>query len=432
MGNLKKAVRNAAMKLKITKCFYQWLEKRKHSALIKHYEKQPVNAKLVMFEAYKGRSFACSPKAIYLAMQRDAAFSDTRFVWVFNDESNQTELGRMPRTVVTHKFSPEHIEASLTAKVIVTNSRLVRAFKYRPEQFILQTWHGTPLKRLGLDLSVSGDAVESLDKIHEEYRRDGELISALITPSPYGSLHLGSAFGLSPDSPKIWETGYPRNDFLFNYSEEDVRNIKEKLGIPSGKKVILYAPTFRDKGFVKGKGYVNELYLDILSLKKRFSKDSILILRTHYFAARQDCAEFGDFVVDGNSVDDINELYVISDIMITDYSSVMYDYAALKRPMLFYMPDLEEYKDNIRDFYMDPAQLPGPMLQKQDELEKVLGELLESTASEKTSAENGNRSGNQYSEWISKYDFDTFLQTFQPYEDGKRAEAVIKKLKENM
>lgn len=417
-----------------------------------------------MFEAYKGRSFACSPKAIYLAMLKDEFFADTRFVWVFNDESNQTELKKLPRTVVTHKFSPEHIEASLTAKIIVTNSRLVRAFNYRPEQFILQTWHGTPLKRLGLDLSVSGEAVESLEKIHEEYRRDGELISALITPSPYGSRHLGSAFGLSPDSPKIWETGYPRNDFLYNYTEAEADGIRKKLGIPDGKKVLLYAPTFRDKGFVKGKGYVNELYLDIASMRERFGKDSVLILRTHYFAARQNCGEFGDFVIDGNSVDDINELYVVSDVLITDYSSVMYDFAALKRPMLFYMPDLEEYKDNIRDFYMDPEQLPGPMLRSQEELETVLAELLEDAQSGMEEADlkkpvgtdprpseeaglspldgtDSRKSGDaerkkpagtdrKIAAWIEKYDFETFLHTFQPYEDGKRAEEVIRKLKE--
>lgn len=408
MGGLKKAVRKTAMKFGLTKRIYQGLEKKKHSALMNRYAGQPVNKKLVFFEAYKGRSYACSPKAIYLAMLKDKYFEDYRFVWVFDNPEKQQELSRMPRTTVTHKLSPEHIEAAVTAGIIVTNSRLVRAFTYRKEQFILQTWHGTPLKRLGLDIAIDGDAVESLEKIHQEYTRDGEELSALLSPSPYATEHLGSAFGLTDHPEKIWETGYPRNDFLYNFTGADAAAIRARLQLPEGKRVVLYAPTFRDKGFVEGKGYVNTFYLDLESLHRKFGDECVIIVRRHYFAAENELSAPDGFVINGNSVDDINELYVVSDVMITDYSSVMYDYAALRRPMLFYMPDLEEYKNNIRDFYMDPSLLPGPVVSTQEELEKQLGKALRGEM---------------------KADYSEFLDKFQPYEDGKRAQAVIEKLK---
>ena len=408
MSRLKAAVRNTALKFGPTKKFYNLLEEIKHKRLMKKYSTQPVNGRLVMFEAYKGRSFACSPKAIYLEMLNDPDFADTHFVWVFNSPEKQTELKRMPRTTVTHKLSPEHIEAALTAGIIVTNSRLVRALPQRPGQFVLQTWHGTPLKRLGLDIAIEGKGVESLEEIHREYKKDGELLSALLSPSPYATEHLASAFGLPADSEKIWETGYPRNDFLFNFTEEDVKKVRERLGIPKGKKVILYAPTFRDKDFVRDKGYHNILYADLERLKKCFGDEYVLILRKHYFAAEGDYPLPEDFVIDGNTTDDINELYIVSDILITDYSSVMYDYAALKRPMVFFMPDLDEYRNSIRDFYMDPQLLPGPVITTQEELENELDAIA------------GGR---------TETDFDAFLARFQPYEDGKRAAEVVGRLK---
>lgn len=408
MSGLKKAVRKTAMKFGLTRKMYQGLEKKKHRALMDKYAAQPVNKKLIFFEAYKGRSYACSPKAIYLEMLKDEAFKDCRFVWVFDNPERQQELAGMPRTTVTHKLSPAHIEAAVTAGLIVTNSRLVRAFTYRKEQFILQTWHGTPLKRLGLDIAIDGDAVESLERIHQEYKRDGEELSALISPSPYATTHLGSAFGLTEHPEKIWETGYPRNDFLFNYSEADAAAIKKRLQIPKDKKVVLYAPTFRDTGFSEGKGYVNTFFLDMNSLQKRFGKDCVFIVRKHYFAAEAEYQAPDGFVINGNTTDDINELYVVSDVLITDYSSVMYDYAALKRPILFYMPDLEEYRNNIRDFYMDPALLPGKVLSDQAELEDQLEKVLQGEMT---------------------VDYKEFLAEFQPYEDGKRAKAVVEKLK---
>lgn len=413
-GKFKRTVRKAAMSNAFTRAIYKKLETIKHNALIKKYSARPVDPDLIFFEAYKGRTFACSPKAIYLAMLKDEAYAGKRFVWMFNNPAGHEDLARNPRTTVTHRLSPEHIEAALTAGLIVTNSRIEHVLLPREGQFVLQTWHGTPLKRLGCDIEVDGSSAEELDKIHEGYRFDGRLLSALISPSPYATKHLSSAFGLTGSPEKVWETGYPRNDYLYNYTADDAAAIRKRLGIGPDKRVILYAPTFRDVNYVSGVGFINKLYVDLEALKARFGDECVLILRMHYFAAADgNYAIPGDFVIDGNSVDDINELYVISDVLITDYSSVMYDYAALKRPMIFFMPDIEEYRSSIRDFYMDPAKLPGRITTTQEELEDELGHVVEEyrTQGQCTCG------------------YSDFLAEFQPYEDGKRAEEVLRRLK---
>ena len=167
----------------------------------------------------------------------------------------------------------------------------------------------------------------------------------------------------------IVEVGYTRNDFLYNYTQDDVQKIKQKLNLPEDKKIILYAPTYRDNQHKLGKGYVLDLKLDLNKLKEQVGKEYVILMRLHYLVANKvNLEEFKGFAYDVSKYDDINELYIISDLLITDYSSVFFDYANLKRPILFYMYDLEEYKNSIRDFYIELNELPGPIIENEDEL----------------------------------------------------------------
>src|SRR5699024_5114208 len=132
------------------------------------------------------------------------------------------------------------------------------------------------------------------------------------------------------------------------------KRVKSVCGIPNNKKVILYAPTWRDNQFYKIGHYKFNLQLDLERLKESFKDEYVIILRLHYLVEENlNLSGLENFVYDFSHHSDISELYLISDLLITDYSSVFFDYANLNRPILFYVYDIEEYRDQLRGFYID-------------------------------------------------------------------------------
>jgi CDP-glycerol glycerophosphotransferase len=167
------------------------------------------------------------------------------------------------------------------------------------------------------------------------------------------------------------EIGYPRNDVLFEKNnKDDIRLLKKKLGLPENKKIILYAPTWRDNDYYGKGNYKFQLKLDFDRLREELSDDYIIIVKYHYLVSSEiDWSPYEGFVYDFGRTDDISELYLVSDMMITDYSSVMFDYSLLNRPMFFYCYDLAEYRDTLRGFYFDfEAEAPGPISENTEAL----------------------------------------------------------------
>ena len=163
--------------------------------------------------------------------------------------------------------------------------------------------------------------------------------------------------------------GYPRNDYLYKVTESETAQLKSKYGIAKNKKVVLYAPTFRDNKYSATAGFQLENHMDFAQAKEALGDDYVILFRAHYFiSGKLDLSAYEGFVIDVSKVEDINELYVISDILVTDYSSVFFDYANLRRPIIFFMNDYEEYKNQTRDFYLDVAELPGKVTKKQEEV----------------------------------------------------------------
>ena len=166
----------------------------------------------------------------------------------------------------------------------------------------------------------------------------------------------------------VLTTGYPRNDDLFKFTKDRCTNIKKELNIPTDKKVVLYAPTFRDNQYSAAEGFKLANYIDFKEAYKELGDDYVILFRAHYFISKKlDVSEYRGFVYDVSSVEDVNTLYAISDMLITDYSSVFFDYANLKRPIVFFMADYDEYKNKTRDFYFDVKELPGPVVFNQQE-----------------------------------------------------------------
>ena len=351
---------------------------RRKSYYKRVYQKLSVDDKMVIFEAFLGKQYACSPKAIYEAMLNDEKYKDFTFVWVFRNPAKRRFEFKDRRTVIVKYNTRRYFNFYARAKYWVNNWRLSEAIIKKDNQVFIQTWHGTPLKKIGIDLQIEGNATTSQKKGHAMYLHDAERYDYFISPSAFCTKVFASAFGLNILHKEncLIETGYPRNDYLFRYTEKDVDKIKTELHIPKDKKVILYAPTWRDNQHQLGVGYTFDMTKYIESFLSSLSDDYVVIMRLHYLVANQlDVSKFKGKVFDYSSLDDINRLYVISDILITDYSSVFFDYSNLKRPILFYMYDLDEYQSSVRDFYIDLNELPGPIIKEEKELLRAIDKI---------------------------------------------------------
>lgn len=329
--------------------------------------------KTFVFKVFQGRKYACSPRAIYEELIGNKEYADYTFLWIFRNPEQYKFLEENPNTKVLKFGSSDYYKAFAKAKYWIVNSRTRKCLVPDKNQLYIQTWHGTPLKRLGCDIMVEGNNIMSLKEMKEDYKEEGRRVSYFLSPSSFYTQKIGSAFGLEQPHDKMLELGYPRNDSLFKISEQRVKSIKEELGIPNGKKVILYAPTFRDNQHTKDMGCSFQLGFDIQRMYENLKDDYVILFRTHYFVTSLfDFSKYKGFVYNVSELDDINDLYIISDLLITDYSSVFFDYANLKRPIIFFMYDFEEYKNNVRDFYIKVEELPGNIVETEVDLYKEI------------------------------------------------------------
>lgn len=377
---IKKLLKELAGKNELFRTIYRKLQHLNRKRMYqKFYNENQVDEKLVMFESFQGRSYACSPKALYLAMIKDEKYKDYHFVWAVNNVEKHAYLKKMPNTKVIKRISNAYNKNLAMAKYLVFNSSVPAYVKLKPEQVYVQTWHGTPLKRLGCDIEATGSAAFNLKEIRKQYRENGKRFTYLLSPSAYTTKMLSSAFDLTPERQKeiIVEEGYPRNDALFQYTEEELKFFRNSLKLPEGKKIILYAPTFRDNQFDFSVGFRYKGEMDFDKLLTDIGEDCVVLFRAHcQIADKFDFAKYKGFVYNVSKYEDVNELYAISDMLITDYSSVLFDYANLRRPMLFYMYDLDEYQNSVRDFYLDLEELPGPIVTTQENLTKEIKEYI--------------------------------------------------------
>lgn len=332
---------------------------------------KPVDEKLVVFSAFTGEKYADSPRAIYEYMVGCDDYSDYKFVWCFTEPEKHAFLLENRNTRIVKQASKEFEIVFATAKYWVCNHRVsLHRFPRRGQVFV-QTWHGTPLKRLGFDIEKSNNENYTLKEQNRQYLTDAKKFSYLVSPSAFASEKFISAFALERlgKTDIILEKGYPRNDFLFNYTEDDAARVKRELGIPEGKKIILYAPTWRDNQHTANEGYTYKTEVDFDRLREKLGDEYVILFRAHYFISNSfDFEKYSGFVYDVSKLDDINELYIIADMLITDYSSVFFDYAILKRPIIYYMYDFDLYKNEMRGFYIDIDELPGAIVKGEDDL----------------------------------------------------------------
>lgn len=351
--------KNKAIKVKQIKSLKHDFKKKRGTFNFTVYElvfkHLPKKKNLIFFEAFYGKGVTDSPKYIYEHILEQYG-SQYKMVWSFADQS---KLETVPNAVL--RGSLKYYYTIARASFWVNNTRMPVSLRKDAKVNYLQTWHGTPLKRLFLDLT---GVIEPNERV---IVRQSERWDYLVSANKFSSEKLSSAFGYQGD---ILEMGYPRNDKLYSgNNEKNIINLKETFGIPLDKKVILYAPTWRDD--TAGEGSHFDLFLDIENLRNSLSDDYVLILRLHYHVSESIVISEDDtFVYNLSEYDDVGDIALVSDMLITDYSSIFFDYAHLKKPMIFFMYDAAHYFNNLRGTYINNLDdiLPGPIVKANNEL----------------------------------------------------------------
>jgi CDP-glycerol glycerophosphotransferase len=293
----------------------------------------------VVYASFGGRTCGDSPRAIHEELVRRAAALE--HLWLVDDGMCRPPGG----ATVLRRGSREHHEAFARARHVVTNDPLPEWFLRRDGQVCLQTWHGAPLLRRG---RTSGA---------------GEW-SHTLSPGPGASALMRGALGLEGE---LLETGLPRVDRLWQGDRADVR---ARLGVSGGVRVILYAPTLREDVTDRRGRHRLDLHLDLERLNTALPRDTVLLFRRHPRVAGSLPPEAAALARDVSGFPDATELLLAVDVLVTDYSSIMFDFAGTGRPMVFFAYDLDARRDELLLDY--EATVPGPIVRTTDELAEAL------------------------------------------------------------
>lgn len=332
-----------------------------------------VKKKSVLFESFNGKLPSDNPYYIYLELKKQQP--DWDLVWGVKPSLYDKAKKEFPDFKFIKRFSLKWLFFTPRSQFWVFNARMPHWLKKNKGTTYIQTWHGTPLKKLGLDIETvsmpgTDNSVYKREFIFESSRWD-----YLIAPNEYSKKIFKRAFGFKN---KFLDTGYPRNDILVQKKNDDnyKRQLKKRILGKEDGRVILYAPTWRDDYFVSKGNYKFYMPFDLEQIVSILNPSDVFIIRPHYLVG--DTIDVTGFErnVKVCLEEDINELYLISDMMITDYSSVMFDYAILERPMMFYPYDIEHYQEELRGFYFDYNEVPGPIVYTSNDLYVAITEFF--------------------------------------------------------
>ncbi len=338
----------------------------------------------VFFESFYGRSVGCNPRAIDRELARRAP--QVRRYWSVADLSVEVPDG----AIAVIEGSPEWWRARGAARLLIVNDWLRRRFARKPGQKVLQTWHGTPLKRLALH-RPGFDPRRMVAVVKESRRWD-----VLLAQNTYSARILRKAYAFF--GRPIWVDGYPRNDAL---RTGDPVAVRAALGIGADERVLLYAPTWRDDRAEM----VDFVDPELLARQT----NAVVLVRGHSRTLGEGRDRAGARVIDVTGYPETAQLLLAADALVTDYSSVMFDFSVTGKPMYFLVPDLDHYRGQLRGFYFDLAErAPGPLVRTQDELVAALDDRG-----------HRERYAERYAAW---------QRQFNALDDGRAAQRVVDRI----
>ncbi|MGW4104426.1 CDP-glycerol glycerophosphotransferase family protein [Streptomyces sp. NPDC004976] len=364
-----------------TRLLYRWQLRR------------PLDPRLAVYCAYWGRGYACNPAAIHRAAR--ALAPHIRSVFLVEADQAHTVPEGVEYAVIG---SRRYWKVLARATYFVNNANFAEGVVKRPGSVHLQTQHGTPLKTMGVDQStypVVAAATGSFTKLLGRVDRWDYNLSS----NPHSTRVWERAF---PGSYEHLEYGYPRNDVYLTADAADVARIRAELGVPEGARAVLYAPTHRDHhtGFEPG--------LDLEAFCEAAGEDVVVLLRAHYFYDRGGRGSTGR-IIDVTSHRSSEDVCLAADALITDYSSIMFDYANLDRPIVVYADDWDVYRETRGVCFDLMAGPPGPVARTPDELARVF------------------RDGS-YADAGSAALRARFRERFCAFDDGRAAERVVRRV----
>lgn len=351
----------------------------------------PIHKKKILFISYYGNQYGCNPK--YLSQYIVQQNKSWDIVWAFTQPKKYNIKG--VRKV--RYMSLTYFYELCTCKVLVTNYRMTSLFRKRKKQLYIQTWHSSVrLKKIEKDTeSTLPQHYVNMAKV------DSKNIDLIISGCDYSTSIFKRSFWYNGE---IALTGTPRNDLLFTNSPALKKSIHKQLGIDINTKIVLYAPTFRKKHTLE---YYNIKYQELIEvLKYQYGGNWCIAVRLHPHLHNLSTKLLNNekFVIDVTPYDDIQELLFVSDILISDYSSLIFDFAIIKKPCFLYVPDLDKYINNDRSLYFDINKLPFPICKTNDDLFEKIKSFNE----------------NMYSHNVSK-----FLCSIGSYENGHASERIM-------
>jgi len=352
-------------------------------------EQEPFEA--VLFESFGGRSVGDSPLALSRELHRRG---DVRpQYWSVACLSIPVPEWATP----VLRFSSAWYDLLERATLLVNNNNWPWYFRKGRHQTYLQTWHGTPLKRIGNDVPGANLTIT----YRRLMQREAQSWDYLLAQNAYSAEIFPRAFGYDG---KVLLEGYPRNDALVDDTAEATRAVvRRRLGLADDVRVLLYAPTWRDN-IKEGARYGRVAFLDFDELARAAGPRTVVLYRGHANTASSS-SDLPDGVLDVTHHPDVNELMLASDGLVTDYSSIMFDYGVLRRPIYLLVPDLELYGSTTRGFYRDLVDVaPGPLCADTSELVAALG-------------------ADHWSAWADAHD--RFVAEFAPRDDGAASARVI-------
>ena len=297
------------------------------------------NDRLIVFSSFSGKSYDDSPRAIYEGMIKDHRFDDYELVWDFRDpQKYNIERGSKIKTDTLTYYT-----TLLKARLWITNVSMYRGLEFTGiNSYVFNTWHGTAIKKLGIDV-IGKKTFKGKTK-----QKRGDV---LLAQGLYDVKTFSHAYEMPQQSVLVF--GLPRNDELVYNNKPDIINeLKAHLGIAPDKKVILYAPTYREYQRDNNKNSIFSLPINIGKWEENLSSDFVILFRAHPDVFKVLNIVENDFVKDVSTYPHVNELMLMSDLLISDYSSIFFDYSILGRPMLCFAYDYDRYNEE-RGLYFD-------------------------------------------------------------------------------
>lgn len=318
---------------------------------------------LVLFVSFMGLNFNDSPKAIYDYMQAHPGYKGYRCMWAFEDPS------KFPNLETVKIDTPAYFRTALKAKYWITNTNIERGLHFKKKgQKYLNTWHGIALKYIGNDVAGRNDF-------------NFDTVDHLCVCGDYDERVYKSAFRAKESS--YLRVGLPRNEELWNVTDEEKAEMRKRLGIPADKKVILYAPTWRESTD-GGKSYEIKPPIHFDEWKKELGDEYVVLFRAHHQTTKVLGVQYDEFVREASSYPAVNDLMIAADILITDYSAIAFDYSILCRPIFCYAYDYDTYLAERGTYFQIDDKYPNKSCRTEEELLSRIKEIDYKTESMNT------------------------------------------------